>query len=86
MSMTRAIQRRYPIWTMKEWRKSQGPLRQLLADVFALYLKTTNFHWHIGGRHFRDYHLLLAERAGQLFAMTATSPSGRARSEERRFD
>jgi len=45
-------------------------LRQLLADVFALYLKTKNFHWHMQGRHFRDYHLLLDEQAGQLFAMT----------------
>src|SRR5437870_3905790 len=45
-------------------------LRPLLADVFALYLKTKNFHWHIRGRHFRDYHLLLDEQAGQLFAMT----------------
>jgi starvation-inducible DNA-binding protein len=47
-----------------------GALRQLLADVFCLYLKTKNFHWHITGRHFRDYHLLLDERAGQIFAMT----------------
>jgi len=47
-----------------------GALRQLLADVFALYLKTKNFHWHMRGRHFRDYHLLLDEHAGQLFAMT----------------
>jgi starvation-inducible DNA-binding protein len=45
-------------------------LRQLLADVFALYMKTKNFHWHMTGRHFRDYHLLLDEQAEQLFAMT----------------
>jgi len=45
-------------------------LRQLLADVFALYLKTKNFHWHMSGRHFRDYHLLLDEHGDQLFAMT----------------
>jgi starvation-inducible DNA-binding protein len=45
-------------------------LRRLLADVFALYVKTKNFHWHIGGRHFRDYHLLLDEQATQVFAMT----------------
>jgi starvation-inducible DNA-binding protein len=45
-------------------------LRQLLADVFALYLKTKNFHWHMSGRHFRDYHLLLDEQAAQIFAMT----------------
>jgi len=47
-----------------------GVLRHLLADVFALYLKTKSFHWHIGGRHFRDYHLLLDEQAEQIFAMT----------------
>ena len=45
-------------------------LRRLLADVFALYLKTKNFHWHMTGRHFRDYHLLLDEQADQIFAMT----------------
>jgi starvation-inducible DNA-binding protein len=42
----------------------------ILADVFALYLKTKNFHWHMSGPHFRDYHLLLDEHAEQLFAMT----------------
>lgn len=45
-------------------------LRQLLADTFALYLKTKNFHWHMTGRHFRDYHLLLDEHGDQIFAMT----------------
>src|SRR5258705_8008726 len=45
-------------------------LRRMLADVFALYVKTKNFHWHISGRHFRDYHLLLDEQATQVFAMT----------------
>jgi starvation-inducible DNA-binding protein len=45
-------------------------LRQLLADSFALYLKTKNFHWHMTGRHFRDYHLLLDEHAEQIFATT----------------
>ena len=45
-------------------------LNGLLADVFALYLKTKNFHWHMSGPHFRDYHLLLDEQADQLFAMT----------------
>ena len=45
-------------------------LRQLLADTFALYLKTKNFHWHMTGRHFRDYHLLLDEHAEQIFAIT----------------
>src|SRR5579863_8538128 len=47
-----------------------GALNALLADVFALYLKTKNFHWHISGPHFRDYHLLLDEHADQVFAMT----------------
>jgi len=45
-------------------------LRPLLADVFCLYVKTKNFHWHMSGRHFRDYHLLLDEQAEQIFAMT----------------
>jgi len=45
-------------------------LRRLLADAFALYLKTKNFHWHMRGQHFRDYHLLLDEHAEQIFAMT----------------
>ena len=45
-------------------------LRTLLADVFALYLKTKNFHWHMSGPHFRDYHLLLDEQGTQIFAMT----------------
>jgi starvation-inducible DNA-binding protein len=45
-------------------------LTALLADVFALYVKTKNFHWHISGPHFRDYHLLLDEQAAQIFAMT----------------
>src|SRR5438445_9152626 len=47
-----------------------GELHKLLADVFALYIRTNNFHWHMSGRHFRDYHLLLDEHADQLFAMT----------------
>src|SRR2546426_9874507 len=51
-------------------REISTELRQLLGDVFALYLKTKNFHWHMSGRHFRDYHLLLDEQAGQIFAMT----------------
>ena len=45
-------------------------LNALLADVFALYLKTKNFHWHVSGPHFRDYHLLLDEQADQIFAIT----------------
>jgi starvation-inducible DNA-binding protein len=47
-----------------------GALNQLLADVFALYMKTKNFHWHVSGPHFRDYHLMFDEQAGQIFAMT----------------
>jgi starvation-inducible DNA-binding protein len=42
----------------------------LLADVFAIYLKTKNFHWHMSGRHFRDYHLMLDEHSDQIFATT----------------
>jgi starvation-inducible DNA-binding protein len=45
-------------------------LRELLADVFALYVKTKNFHWHMSGPHFRDYHLLLDEHGEQIFEMT----------------
>jgi starvation-inducible DNA-binding protein len=51
-------------------RDISGALNALCADVFALYFKTKNFHWHVSGPHFRDYHLLLDEQAGQLFAMT----------------
>src|SRR6202046_4263233 len=47
-----------------------GALRILLADVFALYVKTKNFHWHMSGPHFRDYHLMLDEQSEQIFAMT----------------
>jgi starvation-inducible DNA-binding protein len=47
-----------------------GAMNAILADVFALYLKTKNFHWHMSGPHFRDYHLLLDEHGDQLFAMT----------------
>ena len=47
-----------------------GALNAVLADVFAIYFKTKNFHWHMSGPHFRDYHLLLDEHGDQLFAMT----------------
>src|ERR1700734_3825401 len=47
-----------------------GTLNAILADVFALYLKTKNFHWHMSGPHFRDYHLLLDEQADQIYAMS----------------
>src|SRR5580692_7611367 len=49
-------------------RNISGALNVLLADMFALYVKTKNFHWHMSGPHFRDYHLLLDEQATQLFA------------------
>jgi starvation-inducible DNA-binding protein len=50
--------------------KIASSLRELLADVFALYVKTKNFHWHMSGPHFRDYHLLLDDQGEQIFAMT----------------
>src|SRR5216110_2645699 len=49
-----------------------GAMNAILADVFALYLKTKNFHWHMSGPHFRDYHLLLDEQADQIYAITDT--------------
>jgi starvation-inducible DNA-binding protein len=70
MSTTHAIQTLGSDFDHAAAEEISGALRPLLADVFALYLKTKNFHWHIGGKHFRDYHLLLDEQAGQLFAMT----------------
>src|SRR5277367_5047417 len=71
-------------WTMEKKKTLETPtdlsgeavfeitreLRILLADVFALYLKTKNFHWHMSGPHFRDYHLLLDDQGTQIFAMT----------------
>ncbi len=51
-------------------RDISAAMNGILADVFALYVKTKNFHWHMSGPHFRDYHLLLDEHADQLFAMT----------------
>jgi starvation-inducible DNA-binding protein len=56
--------------TSNATRDLAGGLNALLADMFALYLKTKNFHWHVSGPHFRDYHLLLDEQAGQIFAAT----------------
>lgn len=50
-------------------RDISAALTQLLADVFSIYLKTKNFHWHVSGPHFRDYHLMLDEEADQIFAM-----------------
>ena len=54
----------------KAVRDISAALTVLLADVFALYIKTKNFHWHMSGPHFRDYHLLLDEQSDQLFAIT----------------
>jgi starvation-inducible DNA-binding protein len=51
-------------------RDISGAMNAILADVFALYLKTKNFHWHMSGPHFRDYHLLLDEQSEQIFDMT----------------
>jgi starvation-inducible DNA-binding protein len=51
-------------------RNISSQLNALVADVFALYIKTKNFHWHMSGPHFRDYHLLLDEQGDQIFAMT----------------
>lgn len=51
-------------------RDISAALGGLLADVFALYMKTKNFHWHMSGPHFRDYHLMLDEQGAQIFAMT----------------
>ena len=56
--------------TAEATRDIAGALNALLADVFALYLKTKNFHWHLSGPHFRDYHLMFDEQGDQLFAMT----------------
>jgi starvation-inducible DNA-binding protein len=56
--------------TAEAVRDISGALNILLADMFALYLKTKNFHWHVSGSHFRDYHLLLDEQAAQIFATT----------------
>src|SRR5437899_11651101 len=51
-------------------RDISGALSALLADFFALYMKTKNFHWHVSGPHFRDYHLLLDDQATQIYAAT----------------
>jgi starvation-inducible DNA-binding protein len=70
-----AQRRDAPLETRTDLRQSatrdiSAAMNAILADVFALYLKTKNFHWHMSGPHFRDYHLLLDEHADQLFAMT----------------
>ncbi len=66
--------RRAPLSTPTDLKKGAtkdiaGAMNAILADVFALYMKTKNFHWHLSGPHFRDYHLLLDEQADQIFAM-----------------
>lgn len=61
-------------------RKITGALNILLADVFALYVKTKNFHWHVSGPHFRDYHLLLDEQGIRFSPSRTRSPSAYARS------
>ena len=70
-----ALRRKAPLATPTDLKATAtrditGAMNAILADVFALYLKTKNFHWHMSGPHFRDYHLLLDEQADQLFAMT----------------
>jgi starvation-inducible DNA-binding protein len=74
--MSKAAERRKaPLQTPSAYdtnaiRDLSGALNALLADTFAIYLKTKNFHWHMSGPHFRDYHLLLDEQGDQIFAMT----------------
>jgi starvation-inducible DNA-binding protein len=67
-------ERKAPLVTPTDLKKAAtkdiaGAMNGILADVFALYLKTKNFHWHMSGPHFRDYHLLLDEQADQIYAM-----------------
>ena len=57
-------------FTLEQVTELSDTLNALLADVFALYIKTKNFHWHMSGPHFRDYHLLLDEQADQIFAIS----------------
>ncbi len=70
-----AARRKAPLETPTDLKSNavkdiSAALTTLLADVFALYVKTKNFHWHMTGPHFRDYHLLLDEQSDQIFAMT----------------
>ncbi|MGH8802718.1 MAG: Dps family protein, partial [Casimicrobiaceae bacterium] len=69
-----AVERSAPLATRTDLTKAAvtditAAMNALLADVFALYLKTKNFHWHMSGAHFRDYHLLLDEQGTQIFAI-----------------
>jgi starvation-inducible DNA-binding protein len=78
MKMSSAVDRRSSPAVIAAWSdvgssaadEISDTLTTLLADVFTLYLKTKNYHWHVSGRHFRDYHLLLDEQAGEMIAMT----------------
>jgi starvation-inducible DNA-binding protein len=70
MTMTTMNRPRHSSLTTEAVNEISEALRQLLADIFCLYLKTKSFHWHMSGRHFRDYHLLFDEQAEQVFAMT----------------
>jgi len=75
--MEAKVRRAAPLKTPNELgaeasRDLTAALNALLADLFALYVKTKNFHWHVSGPHFRDYHLLLDEQADQIFAITDT--------------
>ena len=70
MTMTTMNGPRHSSLTNEAVNEISEALRQLLADIFCLYLKTKSFHWHMSGRHFRDYHLLFDEQAEQVFAMT----------------
>jgi starvation-inducible DNA-binding protein len=54
--------------------KISAALNVLLADAFALYLKTKNFHWHVSGRHFHDYHLMLDDQSDAIFAASSAAP------------
>jgi len=72
---TAKVHRKAPLATptdlgLNAVRDISGALTTLLADMFALYLKTKNFHWHVSGSHFRDYHLMLDEQGDQIFATT----------------
>lgn len=74
-SMTAQDRRKAPLATPTDLKSNAvkdiaGALNTLLADAFALYMKTKNFHWHVSGTHFRDYHLLLDEQAEQIQAIT----------------
>ena len=68
-TQARAPLRTRTILSAKATRDISGALNVLLADVFALYVKTKNFHWHVSGPHFRDFHLLLDEQADQIYAI-----------------